>query len=191
MKKKLLKIEKPIILMGFFLLFLISFNLYSHSGRVDKEGCHNDKKESTNHCHQSKTEEITSTKIRIIDGDTIELNKDKIRFAGIDTPELGQTCLKDFKKIDCGQLSKNFLSNLIDGKKITCEIEGEDFYGRLIGECFVEGKSISSILVRNGFAFAYQKYSDVYVADEEYAKINNLGLWNTIFEYPWTYRKNN
>ena len=33
--------------------------------------------------------------LKIIDGDTIILNGEKIRFSGIDTPELKQTCLKD------------------------------------------------------------------------------------------------
>ena len=33
--------------------------------------------------------------LKVIDGDTIVLNGEKIRFSGIDTPELKQTCLKD------------------------------------------------------------------------------------------------
>lgn len=179
-----------IIYNSLIFLFLLYTLASAHSGRTNEQNCHLDNQIGTEHCHQSN-DETNSKDLRIIDADTIWLNGDKIRFSGIDAPELGQICLKDFKKIDCGQLSKNFLSNLIDGKKITCEIEGRDFYGRPLAECFVEGKSISSMLVRNGFAFAYQKYSDVYIADEEYAKINNLGLWNTIFEYPWIYRKNN
>ena len=32
--------------------------------------------------------------LKIIDGDTIILNGEKIRFSGIDTPELQQTCMK-------------------------------------------------------------------------------------------------
>jgi endonuclease YncB( thermonuclease family) len=34
-----------------------------------------------------------SSDIKIVDGDTIHLNGEKIRFSGIDTPELKQTCL--------------------------------------------------------------------------------------------------
>ena len=40
--------------------------------------------------------------LRVVDGDTIVLNGEKIRFAGIDTPELKQTCLKDDQELDCG-----------------------------------------------------------------------------------------
>ena len=37
--------------------------------------------------------------LKIIDGDTIILNGEKIRFPGIDAPELKQTCVKDSQKI--------------------------------------------------------------------------------------------
>ena len=40
--------------------------------------------------------------LKIIDGDTIILNGEKIRFSGIDTPELKQTCLKDDQEVPCG-----------------------------------------------------------------------------------------
>ena len=33
--------------------------------------------------------------LRVVDGDTIVLNGERIRFSGIDTPELKQTCMKD------------------------------------------------------------------------------------------------
>ena len=33
--------------------------------------------------------------LKVIDGDTIVLNGEKIRFSGIDSPELKQTCTKD------------------------------------------------------------------------------------------------
>ena len=39
--------------------------------------------------------DVKSFEIKIIDGDTIHLNNEKIRFIGIDTPELKQTCKKN------------------------------------------------------------------------------------------------
>ena len=39
--------------------------------------------------------QVKSQTIKIVDGDTIHLNGEKIRFTGIDTPELKQNCLKD------------------------------------------------------------------------------------------------
>ena len=38
--------------------------------------------------------DIKSQDIKITDGDTIKVNGEKIRFSGIDTPELKQTCIK-------------------------------------------------------------------------------------------------
>jgi len=37
--------------------------------------------------------------LKIVDGDTIILNGEKIRFSGIDAPELKQTYVKDSQKI--------------------------------------------------------------------------------------------
>ena len=43
--------------------------------------------------------DIKSQDIKITDGDTIKINGEKIRFSGIDTPELKQTCMKDGIKL--------------------------------------------------------------------------------------------
>jgi endonuclease YncB( thermonuclease family) len=40
-----------------------------------------------------KISNAKSSDIKIVDGDTIHINGEKIRFSGIDTPELKQTCL--------------------------------------------------------------------------------------------------
>ena len=37
--------------------------------------------------------------LRVVDGDTIVLNGEKIRFTGIDTPELKQTCLNGDQEV--------------------------------------------------------------------------------------------
>ena len=94
-------------------------------------------------------------------------------------------------KVACGKISRDLLSEKVTNNKISCTDEGKDFYGRVLGECFVNGESLSSYLVREGFAFAYRKYSNKYIEDEEYAKFNKLGMWSMEFQYPWDYRKNN
>ena len=60
---------------------------------------------------------------------------------------------------------------------------------RIVTECFVNKESLSKYLVRNGYAFAYRKYSKKFIEDEQYAKENKLGLWSMNFEYPWEYRR--
>jgi len=44
--------------------------------------------------------------LRVVDGDTIVLNGEKIRFSGIDTPELKQTCLQGDQEVACGMTAK-------------------------------------------------------------------------------------
>ena len=127
--------------------------------------------------------------LKVIDGDTIVLNGEKIRFSGIDTPELKQTCLKNDKKVSCGMFVKFLLVKKIGNNTPKCIREGKDIYKRTLAECFVNGESLSSFLVRRGYAFAYRKYSTKFIKDEEFAKANKFGMWAMKFQYPWDFRK--
>ena len=127
--------------------------------------------------------------LKVIDGDTIVLNGEKIRFSGIDTPELKQTCLKDNEKVDCGMLAKKLLVKKIGNNTPICIGKKKDFYKRTLAECFVNGESLSKFLVRSGYAFAYRKYSTKFIEDENYAKTKKLGMWSMTFQYPWDFRK--
>ena len=134
---------------------------------------------------------LSASHVTVIDGDTIRLGDVKIRFSGIDAPEINQTCVASEGKVACGKISRDLLIEKVTNNKISCTDEGKDFYGRVLGECFVNGESLSAYLVREGFAFAYRKYSNKYIEDEEYAKFNKLGMWSMEFQYPWDYRSNN
>ena len=127
--------------------------------------------------------------LRVVDGDTIVLNDEKIRFSGIDTPELKQTCMNGDQKIFCGIFAKMLLIKKIGNGTPKCIREGKDAYKRTLAECFINGESLSGFLVRSGYAFAYRKYSKKFIEDEEFAKKNKLGMWSMKFEYPWDFRK--
>jgi len=127
--------------------------------------------------------------LKIVDGDTIVLNGEKIRFSGIDTPELKQTCIQDDQELDCGMTAKMLLVKKIGNNTPECISEGKDVYKRTLAECFINGESLSSFLVRSGYAFAYRKYSKKFIKDEEFAKENKLGMWSMKFQYPWDFRK--
>ena len=137
------------------------------------------------------TKYLYASHVTVVDGDTIKLGDVKIRFSGIDAPEINQTCVASEGKVACGKISRDILITKVTNNKISCTDEGKDFYGRVLGECFVNGESLSRYLVREGFAFAYRKYSDKFILDEEYAKSNRLGMWSMKFQYPWDYRKSN
>ena len=127
--------------------------------------------------------------LRVVDGDTIVLNGEKIRFSGIDTPELKQTCMNGDEKVFCGKSAKMLLIKKIGNETPECISEGKDVYKRTLAECFIKGESLSAFLVRSGYAFAYRKYSDKFIKDEEFAKKNKLGMWALKFQYPWDFRK--
>jgi len=59
----------------------------------------------------------------------------------------------------------------------------------MVAECFVNNESLSSFLVKNGYAFAYRRYSKQFVEYENFAKKNKLGLWAMEFQYPWDFRR--
>ena len=135
--------------------------------------------------------DIKSQDIKITDGDTIKINGEKIRFSGIDTPELNQTCVKEGVKNSCGLTARQILTDKIIDNKVKCIKEGKDRYKRILAECFVNNESLSRYLVRSGYAFAYRKYSKKFIIDEDYARANKLGMWSMEFEYPWDFRRSN
>ena len=135
--------------------------------------------------------QVKSQDLRVVDGDTIHLNGEKIRFTGIDTPELKQTCINQGIIDPCGVTAKEILIDKISDNEVECISEGKDQYKRTLAECFVNNESLSSYLVRSGYAFAYRKYSKKFILDEDYAKANKIGMWSMKFDYPWDYRKYN
>ena len=135
--------------------------------------------------------DVKSQDIKITDGDTIRINGEKIRFSGIDTPELRQTCLKQGIKEPCGITAKQILIDKIADNKIVCIREGKDQYKRTLAECFVNDESLSSYLVKSGYAFAYRRYSKRFIIDEDFARTNKIGMWSMEFDYPWDWRKKN
>ena len=125
----------------------------------------------------------------VTDGDTIRIGDERIRFSGIDAPEIRQTCIYQEIEFKCGEFSKNLLIEKISNQEVSCIRENTDQYGRTLAECFVGKESLSSYLVREGYAFAYRKYSDKFIPDEEYAQSKGNGMWSMDFMFPWDFRK--
>jgi len=99
---------------------------------------------------------------RIIDGDTIDvdidlgykiiLKKQRIRLAGIDTPE---SRTRNKKEKVMGLAAKERIRELC-GEEILLQSLGRGKYGRILGIPMTkEGKSICSILINEGHAIEY------------------------------------
>ena len=132
---------------------------------------------------------VHADQLTVTDGDTIRIGEERIRFSGIDAPERKQTCIYQEIEFNCGEFSKNLLIEKIADQEVSCIRESKDQYGRTLAECFVGKESLSSYLVREGYAFAYRKYSDKFIADEEYAQSKGNGMWSMQFLFPWDFRK--
>jgi len=127
-------------------------------------------------------------KADIVDGDTIKVGGIPVRLYGVDAPEGRQTCARDGKIYGCGKQATKVLANLIAGQPVQCEIVGRDNYGRALGKCTVADTELNRTMVRNGWAFAFIKYSDRYAADQAEAEAAKAGLWAGSFVKPWEWR---
>ena len=94
--------------------------------------------------------QIKAQELKVVDGDTIHLNGEKIRFTGIDTPELKQTCIKDGVKDPCGVTAKEILIDRIGDSKVECISEGKDQYKRTLAECFVNNEQLLPVVYMIG-----------------------------------------
>ena len=128
---------------------------------------------------------------RIVDGDTIHIDKIKYRLHGIDAPEMKQLCKINEKSYKCGVKSKEYLVSLIGDKQVRCVHKDVDRYKRIVAECFVNNINLNKEIVKGGWALVYTDYSKDYVTDEEFARENKLGIWKGTFILPKKWRKKN
>jgi len=101
----------------------------------------------------------------------------------IDAPEMDQPF---------GAQSKNFLNRLLYKKNVKLISQGEDRYGRILGEIYVDGESANTSMIKSGFAWVYDKYvEDLSLYEyQDQAKAENLGLWRDDDPIaPWVWRK--
>jgi len=127
----------------------------------------------------------------VIDGDTLNINGERIRLHGIDAPEARQACTRDDVEWLCGQeASKALRDYLRDQPPLECKQVDTDRYGRIVAKCYTSNDvDIGEWMVRNGWALAYRRYSEDYVSAEENARIAKHGLWSGKFVEPWLWRR--
>jgi len=131
---------------------------------------------------------FTGKVVRVLDGDTIEVLVDKkpvrVRLAEIDCPEKDQPF---------GQVAKKYVLKIAAQEIVTVESKTKDRYGRTIGEVFLpNGDSLNRLLIREGYAWHYKKYSkDESLAElENQARKNKAGLWQDNNPIPpWSWRR--
>ncbi len=95
--------------------------------------------------------QVIEGRARIVDGDTIVINKTQIRLFGIDAPEIDHPY---------GKKAKWALVSLCKGHTVRTEITDVDSYGRTVGKCYLpDGRDLSAEMVKQGLAIDWPKFS--------------------------------
>jgi endonuclease YncB( thermonuclease family) len=130
-----------------------------------------------------------ASEFQVVDGDTIKSGDDTYRLEGIDAPESSQQCaLPRDQRWMCGTAATARMVELVAGRNVTCETHGKDEYGRDLATCRGGGVNINEVMVREGLAWAFRKYSSAYEAVENEARAAHRGVWQADSETPWDFR---
>lgn len=130
----------------------------------------------------------------VVDGDTIDIHNERVRFNGIDAPESWQRC-EDAGGVEyhCGKASAEALDAFLAQSRPTrCDFIERDRYGRFVGNCYrADGASVAEFMVRSGWALDWPRYSDgAYAREQDRAKAERSGMWQGRFVSPWEARAN-
>jgi micrococcal nuclease len=120
---------------------------------------------------------------KVYDGDTVLLsNGNKIRFLGINTPEVEGR----HKSAQAGgEDAKRWLLKVLKNKRIRLErdVEKKDKYKRLLAHIFTEDNlHINLELIKRGFGTVSiyppnLKYTDILIKAQQHAEQDKLGIW--------------
>lgn len=125
----------------------------------------------------------------VIDGDTIEIQGQRIRLHGIDAPESGQTCQRGGKDWRCGQAAALALSDWLGAGVVACQSVDRDRYGRTVAKCAKSGQDVAGWMVAQGWALDWPRYSGgAYAGAQAAAKAAGRGIWAATFQPPWEWR---
>tara|TARA_R110000823_G_C15589663_1_gene464073 strand:+ start:65 stop:460 length:396 start_codon:yes stop_codon:yes gene_type:complete len=100
--------------------------------------------------------------VKVVDGDTIDIEidlgfdltkKERVRLAGIDTPE---SRTRDLEEKAMGILAKSFLEKQLDeAVDLRVKTEKDGKYGRMLGWLHDGHKNINKYMVIKGYAWEY------------------------------------
>ncbi len=126
---------------------------------------------------------------RVIDGDSLMLDGQKVRLYGIDAPELSQMCTdRSGVSYRCGHKARQFLKSLVGNALITCSVIDVDRYYRDVSICKVGDNELNLKMLQSGWAISYFSPSLRYVRAEKSARRDKRGLWQGAFERPSEWR---
>lgn len=120
--------------------------------------------------------------IRVIDGDTIELEGDeRVRLIGVDAPE----SVDPRRPVEpFGLEAAAFTRRMVEGKTVRLEYDAEtrDQYGRTLAYIYLrDGTLLNAEIIRQGYGYAYTRFPhsrlQEFVGLEREAREGGRGLW--------------
>ena len=124
--------------------------------------------------------------VRVIDGDTLQVDGVTWRLSGIDAPESGQVCADGWR---AGLYATATLHWLVVPQPVTCRGTETDRFGRRIGICSgPDGVDLGRAMVEAGMAWAFVKYSGAYIRQESEARAARAGVHAHDCQAPWDWR---
>lgn len=92
--------------------------------------------------------------VRVVDGDTLDLDGMPIRILQIDTPETFHSQCDHERQL--GLAAKARLQGLIDGGVMTFRATGYDRFSRVLAYVQVDGIDVGETLLKEGYALPYR-----------------------------------
>ncbi len=131
-----------------------------------------------------------------LQADQITIEGARISLYGIDAPDpdMDRFCTASGRLYGCFTNAKRELEILIDEGPFACTGTGEfNYVGFPYMICTVNGKDVGEDLVRAGWALAFLPQTDKYVATQQEAEAEGVGLWQPgiFFQLPWEHRDDN
>ena len=121
--------------------------------------------------------------------DGLRIGQTSIMLWGVESVERPQTCLINRQVWACYAAAVRALETIASVAEVSCIPVGPpDGYGRILAVCTVAGVNINEALVRSGFALAKRNETLDYVAAEEAARAERVGLWQGEFTLPAVFR---
>ena len=127
---------------------------------------------------------------RVIDADKIVVDDQRIKLYGVEAVERPQACNLNGREWDCHAVSIRQLEIMVANEPVQCDQVGErDFYARVFAKCMIGGQDLGEMFIRAGWAMVRRIQTEEYVAAEDAAREEGIGLWESAFVPPWVWRE--
>lgn len=131
---------------------------------------------------------VSDRPVYVVDGDTLDLQGQRVRLFGIDAPEKDQNCERAGQVWACGDWSRRMLSEAVARGGLSCTAVDIDRFGRTVAQCTAGGADLGEWMVQNGAATTYSRYSRKYLSAEAQAQRAGLGIWGGTMQTPEAFR---